>query len=259
MDADHHDGPIVGLALSGGAVRGAAQAGALSVLEEHEVPIHIVAGTSAGTTVGALYAAGVPPLEISNWIANFRWPTATKWAGRKRLGLFDMSPFAGHLSDMIGNATFEDLEKQLIVVTCDVVSGERVLITEGDVARAIQASSAIPGLFVPVRDGDRLLIDGGTVDNYPVTVPREFGADVVIGVDIGSRPGSHAPKNVVEMLVAAATVRQKSTGVRVVDVDIVPDVREFSSFEFEAVPEMYERGRRAAEEAMPDVEAMLGR
>jgi NTE family protein len=259
MNTDHREGPVVGLALSGGAVRGAAQAGALSVLDEHEVPIHVIAGTSAGTTVGALYAAGVPPIEISHWIASFTWPTATRWAGRKRLGLFDMSPFAGHLSDMIGNATFSDLEKRLIVVTCDIVNGERVLITEGDVARAVQASSAIPGLFVPVRDGDRLLIDGGTVDNYPVTVPREYGADVVIGIDIGSRPGSHAPKNVVDMLVAAASVRQKSTGVRVLDVDIIPDVREFSSFEFEAIPEMYERGRQAAEQAIPQINEVLGR
>jgi NTE family protein len=259
MNADHHEGPVVGLALSGGAVRGAAQAGALSVLDEHEVPIEIIAATSAGTTVGALYAAGIPPIEISDWIAGFSWPTATKWAGRKRLGLFDMSPFARNLSKMIGNASFSDLDKKLIAVTCDVVSGERVLITEGDVARAVQASSAIPGLFVPVRDGDRLLIDGGTVDNYPVTVPREYGADVVIGIDIGSRPGSHAPKNVVDMLVAAASVRQKSTGVRVVDVDIIPDVREFSSFEFEAIPEMYERGRIAAEAAIPEINALLGR
>jgi len=257
-ERDSH-GLVVGLALSGGAVRGAAQAGALSVLDECDIPIHIVAGTSAGATVGALYAAGISPIDISDWLGDLSWPVATKWAGRKHLGLFTMSPFAKNLAARLDNATFADLDKRLIVVACDILTGERVLITEGDVAQAIQASSAIPGLFVPVKDGDRLLIDGGTVDNYPVTVPREAGADVVIGVDIGSRPGSHAPRSVIEMMVAAAAVRRKSTGVRIVDVDIVPDVREFSSFDFADVPEMFERGRRAAEGALPEISRAMSR
>jgi len=255
----HTSEPTVGLALSGGAVRGAAQAGALSVLDEHDVPIHIIAGTSAGTTVGALYAAGVPSTEISDWIAGLSWPTATRLAVRERLGLFTMSPFADRLSERLENATFADLDKRLVAVACDILTGKRVLITEGDVATAVQASSAIPGLFTPVEYGDHLLIDGGTVDNYPVTVPREVGADLVIGIDIGSNPGPHAPRNVVEMLVAAGAVRGRSTGVRVLDVDIIPDVREFASFDFDAIPEMYKRGRVAAEAAMPEIEAVLGR
>ncbi len=259
MNAEDKARPVVGLALSGGAVRGAAQAGALSVFDEHDVPIDIIAATSAGTTVGALYAGGVPPEEISALIGSMTWPTATKLAGLKRLGLFTMGPFSELISERLDGATFADLDKKLIAVACDIITGTRVLITEGDVGKAVQASSAVPGLFVPVEDGDRLLIDGGTVDNYPVTVPYEAGADVVIGVDIGSQPGTHRPKRILDVVVAAAAVRSKSTGVRIVDVDIVPDVREFASFDFEAVPEMYERGRQAAEEAMPKINALLGR
>jgi len=249
----------VGLALSGGAVRGAAQAGALSVFDNHDVPVDIIAATSAGTTVGALYAGGIPPKEIADLIGSMTWPTATRLAGRKRLGLFTMSPFAELISERLGGATFADLDKRLIAVACDIITGTRVLITEGDVGRAVQASSAVPGLFVPVEDGDRLLIDGGTVDNYPVTVPYEAGADVVIGIDIGSQPGTHRPRRILDVIVAAAAVRSKSTGVRVVAVDIVPDVREFASFDFDAVPEMYERGRAAAEEAIPKIDALLSR
>ena len=247
----------VGLALSGGAVRGAAQIGAIAVLEENSVPIHIVSGTSAGAAVGALYAAGTSTDEMMDFMSQLSWPKTTHFEGWKKLGLFSTNPFRDRLRHAIDDATFADLEKQLVVVACDVLSGDRVLLTEGDVVRAIGASTAIPGLFTPVEHEDRLLIDGGIVDNYPVTAPYEAGAEVVIGIDIGAHPSQHAPSNFVDMLIASMEVRNKSTGVRVADVDIEPDVREFSSFDFDSISEMYERGRQAAEAAMPEIEHLL--
>ena len=247
----------VGLALSGGAVRGAAQIGAIAVLEENAVPIHIVSGTSAGSAVGAAYAAGASPDEMLEFMNSLSWPKTTQFAGRKQLGLFTTNPFRDRLRTVIENARFADLDKQLIIVACDVLTGDRVLLKEGDVVTAVAASTAIPGLFTPVEYQDQLLIDGGAVDNYPVTVPYEAGADIVIGIDIGSHPHEHAPTNAIEMLIASMEVRSRSTGVRVADVDIVPDVREFSSFDFASIPEMHERGRKAAEDAMPAITRFL--
>ena len=249
----------IGIALSGGSVRGAAQIGALAVLEENAVPIDIVSGTSAGAAVGALYSAGVSPDEMMEFMGGLSWPKTMQFVGRKHLGMFSTNPFRERLRDVIEDATFADLDKPLIVVACDVLSGDRVLITEGDVVAAVAASTAIPGLLTPVEYGDRLLIDGGAVDNYPVTVPYGAGAGIVIGIDIGAHPREHAPSNAAEVLIASMEVRSRSTGVRVADVDIVPDVRGFSSFDFDSIPEMYEEGRRAAAAAMPAIELVLDR
>ena len=247
----------IGLALSGGAVRGAAQIGAIAVLEENGIPIDIVSGTSAGSAVGALYAAGSSSEEMLDFMTKLSWPRTTKFVGTKHLGFFTTNPFRDRLRDAIQVETFDQLDKPLIVVACDILTGSRVLLHEGDVVTAIGASTAIPGLFVPVEYGDTLLIDGGAIDNYPVTVPIQFGADAVIGIDIGSRPGEHKPRHAVDVLLAYMDVKTRATGVRVADVDIIPDVREFSSFDFGSIPEMYERGRIAAEEKLPEILALV--
>jgi len=248
----------VGLALSGGAVRGAAQIGAIAVLEDAGIPIEIVSGTSAGAAVGALYTAGSTSEEMLDFMKQLSWPKTTRFVGTKHLGFFSTNPFRDRMRDALAKETFEELDKTLIIVACDVLTGSRILLSEGDVVEAVAASTAIPGLFVPVEHGDQLLIDGGAVDNYPVTVPIEFGADAVIGIDIGSRPGEHRPRNAAEMLLAYMEVKTKSTGVRVADVDIIPDVRDFSSFDFSSIPEMFDRGRAAAEEKLPEILELLG-
>jgi len=248
---------IVGLALSGGAVRGAAQIGAIAVLVEHGIPIEIVAGTSAGAAVGALYAAGLSTDEMLEFMSQLSWPKTTRFVGTKQLGFFSTNPFSDRLGDALGAGAFDELDKTLIVVACDVLTGSRVLLSEGDVVSAVAASTAIPGLFVPVESGDALLIDGGAIDNYPVTVPYEYGANTVIGIDIGSHPHDRKPRNAAEVLLAYMEVKSRSTGVRVASVDIVPDVRDFSSFDFDSIPEMYKRGRDAAQGKMPEILELL--
>ena len=243
----------VGLALSGGAVRGAAQIGAIAVLEENDIPIEVISGTSAGAAVGALYAAGSSSEQMLDFMQQLSWPRTTRFAGTKQLGFFSTNPFQDRLRDAIEATTFDELDTKLIVVACDVLTGARVLLCEGDVVTAVAASTAVPGLFVPIEDGNTLLIDGGAIDNYPVTVPHEFGADTVIGIDIGAQPHDRKPRNAAEVLLAYMEVKSRSTGVRVADVDIVPDVRDFSSFDFGSIPEMYERGRTAALEKLPEI------
>jgi NTE family protein len=243
--------------MAGGAVRGAAQIGALEVFEEHGIHFDVVAGTSAGSVVGAVYAAGLPPQRLMDRLADASFLDIAEASGLQSLGLFHTEPLARIIGDLLGNATFADLPRKLIVVACDIRSGERVLITDGDVATAVKASTAVPGLFQPVEIGDNLLSDGGLVDKYPTSVPHQFGADAVVGIDIGGHPSHTEPSNVVEVLISAADIRKTLTGASLADVDIVPDVREFDAFEFEAIPEMHRRGRVAAEEALPAVADLL--
>lgn len=137
----------LGLAMAGGGVRGAAHIGALEVFEEHRIEFDVVAGTSAGSIVGAVYAAGLPPERLMDRLAEASFLDIAEVSGLSSLGLFDTAPLARIVEDLLGGATFADLPRKLIVVACDIRTGERVLITEGDVPTAVKASASLPGLF----------------------------------------------------------------------------------------------------------------
>ena len=247
----------LGLAMAGGAVRGAAQVGVLEVFEERGIEFDVVAGTSAGSVVGAVYAAGLPPRRLMDRLTEASFLDIAEASGLDSLGIFHTAPLARIIEDLLGGATFADLPRKLVVVACDIRTGKRVLITEGDVPTAVRASTAVPGLFEPVTIGDHLLSDGGLVDKYPTSVPHQFGAEGVVGIDISGHPSYTEPSDVVDVLISAAEIRSTLTGASFADVDIVPDVREFDAFAFEAIPEMHRRGRAAAEAALPSVEALL--
>jgi NTE family protein len=228
------------------------------MLDEHHIPIHVIVGTSAGAMAGAAYASGMPPIEMMEQLHALSWPRLIRPVRPGRRALFSTTPFGEMLTNRLGGASFADLDRTFVAVACDVLSGERVLLSEGDVATAVRASMAIPGLFTPVPWGDHLLIDGGTVANYPADIPRRFGATVVVGVDVGVSPQPELPANPIDVLLAAAEIAARQGGRPQADVDIEPDVGEFSSFSFKAVPDLYERGRAAAEEALPAIRDLIG-
>lgn len=150
----------VGLALSGGAVRGAAHVGVLEVLEEAGIRPDVVAGTSAGSLVGALYCAGVPLGDIKAEALELKWSKIGK-VTRPRLGWFDISRLEERLNEQIGRRTFAELATPFAAVTADILAGEVVVLREGSVAAAVRASCSLPGIFTPTVQGERLLVDGG--------------------------------------------------------------------------------------------------
>jgi NTE family protein len=180
----------IGLALGSGGARGAAHTGVLKVLEREGFEIAAVAGSSIGALVGAAYAAGIPSDQIEReWLQTdmhrlFRsfLPTFP------RAGLSSGSELKQMLSDLLGEGTIEDLAISYAAVACDIDTGETIVLDKGPLADAVRASTAIPGVFHPVRQGARLLVDGGLVEPVPVRACRELGADVVIAVDITPRP-----------------------------------------------------------------------
>lgn len=180
----------VGLALGSGGARGAAHTGVLKVLEREKILPSVVAGSSIGSLIGAAYVAGKPTADMEKeWLAigvskvlrGFlpTFPTAGLSSGHELRKL---------LHGMFGDVAIEDLPMPFAAVTCDIDTGEPVVLTSGPLVDAILASTAIPGIFFPVRHGERILVDGGMVDPVPVTVCRSLGADVVIAVDITARP-----------------------------------------------------------------------
>ncbi len=188
--------PRIGLALGSGGARGSAHTGVLSVLEAEGLPISVIAGSSIGALIGAAHATGLSAQRMTEeWMEagalrifrNFS-PTFP------RAGLSSGHELKKMLTRLLGEARIEDLEIPYAAVACDIDSGEAVVLTDGSLVDAVCASTAIPGLFHPVRRNGRLLVDGGLVNPVPVDVCRELGAEFVIAVDITPRPNPTASK-----------------------------------------------------------------
>ena len=205
--------PKIGLVLGGGGAKGAAEVGVLKVLEEAGIKPDYICGTSIGSIVGGLYAAGYSAAELetmfqtqewlslltdrSSSLANepykvdndvtyiFGFPIIDRKA--KGLGVMKGSSIEHMLDSMVcakGCKDFQSLKIPFCCVAADIRSGTEVILREGSLARAMRASMAIPAIFKPVEIDDRKLVDGGMLNNLPVDVCREMGADIIIAVDL---------------------------------------------------------------------------
>jgi NTE family protein len=181
--------PKIGLALSGGGMRGLAHIGVLKVLEREGFPVDLLAGTSMGGLVGAAYAAGLSIEHIEQQALHMG-------SLRQIIPFFDRSisnpsvlqgeKVEAYLQELLGDVCFEELRIPLAVVAVDLNREEKVVLREGRVRDAVRATIALPGLFTPVKRGDRLLVDGGLLDNLPADVVRGMGAERVVAVDIST-------------------------------------------------------------------------
>lgn len=176
----------IGLALSGGGARGAAHIGVLNVLQELDVKIDVVTGTSAGGMVAAMLGASWTLEQMRHFF------TETDFAAMVQLdrsggGLISVSRFAETLRARFGDLRLETLEPRVALMAADVKVGQPVMLERGPVVEAILATTAVPGLFPPVEWGDHRLVDGGVIDNIPTQAAYQLGAEQVIAVDVNSR------------------------------------------------------------------------
>ncbi len=173
----------IGLALSGGGMRGLAHIGVLSVLEEEGIPVDFIAGTSMGGIIALLYAAGLPLKrlrEVGEEVHLLQIATPDP----HRQGLIGHAKMAAYLAELLGrdDLTFEELHMPAAVVATDVETGEMIVLDEGPIIPAMMATSAFPLMFAPVRHRGRWLVDGGATNNFPFDLVRTMGADCVLGV-----------------------------------------------------------------------------
>ncbi len=202
----------VGLALSGGVARGVVHVGVLNVLAKAGIPIDYVAGTSAGSIVGAAYCAGIPIEEILEKASNMGWRQMAqiKWPGH---GLVSFERLERWVEELVGDVDICDLAIPLAIVATDLKTGETVAMKSGRLATAVRASSSVPGVIEPVLINGRLLGDGGISNNLPVDIVRGMGADYVIAVDLFSPDTVNSPKNPVSHgILALETLIRKSGG-----------------------------------------------
>ncbi|MCB8958830.1 MAG: patatin-like phospholipase family protein [Ardenticatenales bacterium] len=248
----------IGLALSGGVVRGMAHLGVLTVLHCHGIEIDVVAGTSAGSIMGAMVAAGYTPAEIQQMSLDLGWRTAVRpvWP---RDGFFSMGGLEKLFLDLIGDIDFADLELPFAAVAMDINSGEEVVITEGRLAPAVMASCSVPGFFTPVHLNGRALTDGGIINNLPVTAARDLGADFVIGVDIFEpHYGRRYLGPLGNGLAAIETmVDRAGGGVELADCLIQPNLAGMTYLRFSQRDALFQRGAQAAMRCMPALRQAL--
>jgi NTE family protein len=183
----------LGYALGGGAARGLSQIGVLSVLEEYGVTPDIIAGTSMGSIIGAMYASGLKAKDLKQIACDIDWRQVmhlTDIVALPRSGIIQGKRIVALLKSVLGDITFSQLKYKYAAVAADLYTGEQVVFTEGSLMEAIRASISIPGIFKPVYYKGRYLVDGGLVNVVPVSVCRDLGADFVIGVNVIPDPAS---------------------------------------------------------------------
>lgn len=250
----------VGLALGGGVVRGFAHVGVLTALEEAGIRADVVTGTSVGSIVGAFMAAGYDSASLRevtkhlNWVGMARpaWPGRGGW-----ISFYKLEQFVGR---QLNDPLFSDLKLPFAAVATDLLTGNPVVLTKGPVAPAVHASSAVPGLVVPVLIDGQLLSDGGVSDNLPVRTTRALGAEYVIACNILGRYWSKA-RNPLTRGVAAIenAIRWAGGGLLLADCLIEPDVSEVAYHSFARGAYMIDQGRRAAEAKIPEILRALER
>lgn len=251
--------PRVGLALGGGAARGFAHIGVIQVLEESGIQVDLVVGTSAGSVVATLYAAGSGGIALSKLADGMDESTLADWAFPGR-GLIRGEALAKYIRDHVAGKSIEQMRIPLGIVATDLDSGAPILFRRGDPGVAVRASSAVPAVFQPVRIGPREYVDGGLVSPVPVRFAREMGADVVIAVDISALPDGNATGDAMRMLLQTFSIMGRSINqfeLRDADVVLTPSLAGISSADFALRKRSIAAGRDAAIAALPALRARI--
>ena len=264
----------IGLALSGGAARGLAHVGVLDVLHKEGIPIDMIAGTSAGAVMGAVFASGQDTGEMIEHALDPHW---------KKIPMIDPSfPKTGFIKGgkiknllagyIGGNISFSDLKIPFACVATDIDTGEEVVINSGSVCDALRASISIPWIFTVVKREGRYLVDGGLTTPVPVHVVKQMGADFVIAVnvnpDVSDRMGkaskvraeAHKEPNIFQIIMQSIYITTYSVARNsLVEADIViePDLGHIGAGDFNKAQELIDYGRQAAQNAIPEIKRKL--
>lgn len=286
LAADEESRPKIGLVLSGGGARGGAHVGVLKALEEMEIPVDYIAGTSMGAIIGGMYSSGYNADEINEVLTAMDWtwamsdrPNRKNRTMRKkeleaqflvpyRLGFNDgkiqipLGAIEGQhldqvfndiLMPVIGITDFDELPIPFRAVATDLVTGDAVVFGSGNLSNVIRASMSVPGVFAPVEIDGKILVDGGMANNLPVDVVREMGADIVIAVDISSpllkEEQLTSVLSVTEQLTNFLTRRTTEAQIALLgdsDVLIVPPLDNFSAADFQNAAQIVKLGYEAS-------------
>ena len=254
--------PVIGLALGGGFARGIAHVGVLRVLEQHKIPIRLVAGVSAGSIVAAAFASGATPEEIGRAGESMRFRDVARWT-LSRLGLVGSDRMTSFLQHLLKVYTFEEMRIPLAVAASDITTGKPMIFRgKGEVFLPIRASCSYPGLFQPIRYQDRYLVDGAITMEIPTLPLKQMGATRVIAVYLPMQSPLVDPQNMFRVVNRCFQILQARTEWewrRHADLVIAPDVHGMSWDSFDSAKKLIEAGEKAALAALPRIRSWLGR
>jgi NTE family protein len=251
--------PKVGLALGGGFARGIAHIGVLRVLEQHQIPVDFIAGTSVGALIAAAYASGTSLDEMTRQGITTRFSDFGRWT-LSRMGMASNERLEDLLRRLTPARFFSEMKIPLGIVATDVISGESVHFTEGEIGPALRASCAYPGLFLPVEHRGRILVDGFLTEAVPAQAVEKMGAELVISVHLEPGLIQAKPRNTIEVISRSFSIIQTSAlqpWRAATDVLIEPDVHHILWDEFVKTPELVFAGESAARAAMPKIQAAM--
>lgn len=247
----------LGLALGSGGARGMALLGALKALEEENIEFDIVAGTSIGSVIGALYAKGYTVGDM------LRLKDSLGVSDPQNILLFYLggTGLVGIMRRVTGGAYFDDLVKPFKAIATDLLSGEEVVMGAGEVSTAIAASSAIPPAFRPVLRDGRRLVDGAYVNSVPSDAVKSLGAERILGIDLGKETDTNQNiKKTLDELYPENGVKlgkKSAQGYAYSDFVLAPDLKNISGADITKLDKMYDIGYEEAAKNMAQIKAAL--
>ncbi|MGA7623751.1 MAG: patatin-like phospholipase family protein [Candidatus Acidiferrales bacterium] len=253
--------PKVGVALGGGFARGVAHVGVLRVLEQNEIPIDYIAGTSVGALIASAYASGTSLEHMARQASITRFRDFGRWT-LSRMGMASNDRLQDFLNRLSTAKYFHQMRIPLAIVATDLLKGESIHFTDGEVGPALRASCAYPGLFLPVEYREHYLVDGFLTEQVPAPAVREMGAEVVISVHLEPGLLDVKPRNTIEVISRSFSIIQSVANQpwrAASDVLIEPDVHHVLWDEFVKSPQLIAAGEAATLELLPRIKALLER
>ncbi len=251
----------VALVLGAGASRGFAHIGVLKILEANRIPVNLIVGTSAGSFVGSLSAYGFNAFQLQKMALSIEKSDIVDVTIPDN-GFIKGEKLEEYVNRMVGGTPIEKMRIPFYAVATAVPSGEEVIFGRGNTGTAVRASCSIPGVFRPVRIGDRTFVDGGVVSPVAVEAARRYGADVVIAVDISADLDTSPPDGTIATILQAVNIMySKMAAIQTSRADVVikPKVGSIGSSDFERRHEAIMEGEKAAIAALPRIKAVIDR
>lgn len=251
--------PKIALVLGGGAAKGFAHIGVIKALEANGITPDIVVGTSAGSVVGALYASGYNAFDLQRIALTMDETTVRDWVLPNR-GFIRGESLQKFVNEAVQNRPIERLNRKLAVVATDLQTGEQIVFETGNTGLAVRASSSVPGIFQPVKVGDKEYVDGGLVSPVPVGTARSLGADIVIAIDISDKPQMSRLRDTFDVLLQTFTIMGRviaAEQLKGADVIIKPDITSLSSTTFDSRNYAIIEGERAGFSAITRVQEAI--
>lgn len=240
-------------------MRGFAHIGVIKMLEAHGIVPDMVVGTSAGSVVGALYAGGYGGFDLQKAAFQLEQDSVSDFALPDR-GFIKGEQLQSYINKALRNRPIESLNKTFAAVATDLQSGDMMVFRRGNTGMAVRASSSVPGIFQPVNIGGREYVDGGLTSPLPVKAARSMGADIVIAVDISSKPRYAKIKDSVDVLLQTFNIMGQGISryeTAEAEVVIQPNIGAMGSTEFEQKHAAIMEGEKAALAALPLIRAKI--